>query len=52
MGAPQIIFIVIASIELLVHAIKHGEIREFNISMRIIDTTLMVGLLFWGGFFG
>ena len=51
MGIPQIIFIVIASIEVLVHAIKHGEHREFNIFVRLIDTALMVGLLFWGGFF-
>ena len=52
MGTPQIIFIVIASIELLVHAAKHGERREFNIFAKIIDTAVLVGLLIWGGFFG
>jgi len=53
MNAPQIIFIVLASIELLVHAHKHGQSRgKFNIGMALLNTAFTVGLLWWGGFFG
>ena len=53
MGAPQIIFIVIWSINLACHALKHGEPRtdKYNVLAAIISLGLNVLLLWWGGFF-
>ena len=52
MKAPQIIFIVLVGLELLMHANKHGQPREnYNILIALFNAVITVGLLWWGGFF-
>lgn len=52
MHAPQIIYIVLVGIGLLITAAKHGEPKgDYNIGVQIIADGLMIGLLIWGGFF-
>lgn len=52
MGAPQIILIILLSVDLLLVANKHGKPREnYNVWTVIFSTALFIGLLLWGGFF-
>lgn len=52
MGAPQIILIVLASINLLYVAHIHGEPREnWNFWELVGEDITIIGLLIWGGFF-
>ena len=52
MNAPQIIFVILAVIELLITAAKQGQPKgEYSIGEKIIDVGIMSGLLYWGGFF-
>jgi len=51
-GWPQLIMISIIFLSLGVCAAKHGEPRkDYNIGISILDTALMITLLWWGGFF-
>lgn len=51
-GAPQIIWIVLAAIGLGISIVKHGESRgPHNMWAAIIGTPLVAALLYWGGFF-
>lgn len=53
MGAPQIIWVIIVAITLLVSANKHGESKgEYNVIVDLIGAGLAFVLLWWGGFFG
>ena len=53
MGIPQIIMIIIMSLNLLICANKHGQPKDnWHIGKHIIDLSVVVALLFWGGFFG
>lgn len=54
MNAPQIILIVILSLELLVTANLHGELKTHttvDFWRTFIIITGLIGLLLWGGFF-
>lgn len=53
MGTPQIIYICITALGLLVAANKHGKPKEGNESFWITFTAVIIGysLLIWGGFF-
>lgn len=52
MGTPQIITLVLMFITLLVKMIKNGQPREpWSAAEGTIDFTLLLGLLYWGGFF-
>lgn len=53
MNAPQIIVIVLLSIDVLVIAHLHGQEKtsKYNIFTTLISTALTVLLLNWGGFF-
>lgn len=51
-GAPQIIWIVLAAMGLGISIVKHGESRgPHNMWAAIIGTPLVAALLYWGGFF-
>jgi hypothetical protein len=53
MGIPQIILIVLMSINLLLTARLHGTPRKGKYSFwgTLIFTALYFGLYYWGGFF-
>lgn len=53
MRAPQIIWIVMVGINMLISASKHGQKRqgEYSIFTDIIAVGISIGLLYWGGFF-
>jgi hypothetical protein len=53
MGAPQIIYIVLTALGLLLVAEKHGKVPEKpeNLWTSLFATAIVVGLLIWGGFF-
>ena len=52
MKAPQIIVIILFTVEFVITAIKHGESKDdYNIVMTILDIATFAGLLIWGGFF-
>jgi len=54
MKAPQIIYIVLLGIALLLSANKHGQLKKGTWSFwtELVSTFLHLGLLYWGGFFG
>jgi hypothetical protein len=53
MGAPQIIWIVMASVNLLLTAYLHGKPKDgnHNIWLTILGSIIMLSLLIGGGFF-
>lgn len=51
MGAPQIIYIVLLSMGLMLSLIKHGEEHTINFWTTLISTGIIVTLLITGGFF-
>lgn len=48
---PQIIWIVLVCISLVLHAQQHGEEVSVNAWHKLIDVILAALLLWWGGFF-
>lgn len=54
MGIPQIIYLALTFIVLLVSANLHGKSKgvTVNLFMALIVHALNIGLLYWGGFFG
>ena len=52
MGAPQIIMIVLIAISLVLELILNGEElpQEHCFIRELIAKTLLVALLYWGGF--
>jgi hypothetical protein len=52
MGWPECILIGLLSGEVAIHLAKHGEPRgNYNVFLRLFDAALLVGVLYWGGFF-
>lgn len=52
-GWPQGILLAILFFDLGVYGAKHGQPRDpHDFWTALISTGLMVGLLYWGGFFG
>jgi hypothetical protein len=51
MSTPAIIWIAGSIITGLVYAAKHGQQRTYNFPEWILNSTVVVGLLYWGGFF-
>lgn len=51
-GAPQIIYIVIAALSVGIAIEGHGDVTETSAWHTVIATAIMVALLAWGGFFG
>lgn len=54
MGIPQIILLVFIGLRLLVESNKHGLPRadKYNVFYSLIDTTILLIILYSGGFFG
>ena len=54
MGAPQIIYLVLVAMGLVVDAGRDGksEFVTHSFALSFIGKAIMAGLLFWGGFFG
>ncbi len=52
MKAPQIIIICLVGMKLLMTAYLHKkEKKEINFWNNLINITILIGLLIWGGFF-
>jgi hypothetical protein len=50
--APQIIYLALVGINLLLTANLHGKERSnYNFWITLVGTFLGLGLLYWGGFF-
>jgi hypothetical protein len=51
--APQIIMIVLLSINIVIALMKHGEPRndKYSVWVALINAAINVALLWWGGFF-
>ena len=53
LGIPQIIWLVMAVIGLIVEIVEHGKPREpHNAYIFAISALITFSLLYWGGFFG
>ena len=54
MHTPQVILIVVLAIELGLVWARHGQPRtdKYNVFINLLGTSVFVGLLIWGGFFG
>ena len=53
LGAPQIVWFVIAGFGLISEVINHGKEREpHNAYTFAVGTIISFLLLYWGGFFG
>ena len=53
LGWPQIIYLLLVALSLGVSIAKHGQVRDpYNVMDSIIATTIVLPLLYWGGFFG
>jgi heme/copper-type cytochrome/quinol oxidase subunit 4 len=53
MKAPQIIILVLLIVELLLVSYLHGKEKSgnYNFWSTLISTSIIIGLLVWGGFF-
>tara|TARA_R100000664_G_C2723639_1_gene116286 strand:+ start:578 stop:733 length:156 start_codon:yes stop_codon:yes gene_type:complete len=50
---PQILFLAIMVLNLVIAVLKHGEERtKYNAYTTTLDVTLLASILYWGGFFG
>ncbi len=50
MNAPQIIFLVLLSMDVGIAIAKNGEVTEYKAVVSITSTIIIVLLLWWGGF--
>jgi hypothetical protein len=50
--APQITWIVLAIIGLLLQVASHGETIKANFWVGLAARAISAGILIWGGFFG
>ena len=48
---PQFILLALMFVGLGVEIVKHGEPDEHNIWVTLFGQTIVLGLLWWGGFF-
>jgi hypothetical protein len=50
--APQLVFVVLLFLGLIVAIVKHGEKRsDYSAFVTFFDTMITLALLYWGGFF-
>ncbi|HCR1592283.1 TPA: hypothetical protein ONA62_002337 [Pseudomonas aeruginosa] len=52
MGAPQIIWIVLAAVVLVTSYACDGLNNVISFKQRVFDVIAMTALVWWGGFFG
>ena len=52
MKAPQIIMVILMSINLGIELINHGKTapRTYNVVRELVADGLLIALLWWGGF--
>lgn len=52
-GWPQALLLTFMFLKICGHASKNGQPMglRFNLGHALIDTALLVGILYWGGFF-
>jgi hypothetical protein len=52
--APQIIFLALTFLALGSSLAKHGEPKNgtYNFGTQLVAEIIIIGLLYWGGFFG
>lgn len=52
--APQLIVLALMLLATGIHLAKHDQPRDtkYNFVTAVISDGLMIGLLYWGGFFG
>lgn len=52
-GWPQLIYLVLSLLGIVITLVNHGEPREgqYNVYSVIVGELLFIGLLWWGGFF-
>lgn len=50
---PQIIYLILALISLMINANKHGKVNDkpSNVWFTIVAFSIQISLLYWGGFF-
>lgn len=53
MGAPQIIYLALTGVTMLLAANVHGKAKtgKYNFWNYFINTIIAISLLYWGGFF-
>lgn len=51
MGIPQFIVLALMFTGLGIDICKHGQLNKYNGWTSLIALIIMLGLLFWGGFF-
>lgn len=51
---PQIVYVSIVALGLVLHAVRDGEPREdqYRFGVQLISSSLVLALLWAGGFFG
>ena len=54
MGIPQVIFVILVTMDITVDMCWHGKKLEgkHNVLLTAATNALLIGLLYWGGFFG
>lgn len=53
LGWPQGIVLFLSTLSLFISIACHGKPRDdHNGIVKFIDTLILIGLLYWGGFFG
>lgn len=52
MEMPQIITVILISLNLFAAVMRHGEELKVNFLSTFFSTAITFALLFWGGFFG
>lgn len=52
-GPPQIIFLALTFISSGIYLAKHGEPKTgaYNFGISLLSDAIVLGLLYWGGFF-
>jgi hypothetical protein len=51
--APQLVFLLVVIMELIIFTVKHGQSRDdYNAFVKVLDLAILIALLAWGGFFG
>lgn len=54
LGIPQLIYLALTMLGLGIAMAQHGEPKKGTVNAfhSIIATAILIGLLYWGGFFG
>lgn len=50
-GWPEGILLALLALSFAVHCEKAGQTREYSPVANLIDAAILLGLLWWGGFF-